>query len=31
MGVVAAGGNVAPGDVIAVELPEGPHEPLGRV
>jgi hypothetical protein len=31
MGVVAAGGDVAPGDVIAVELPEGPHEPLGRV
>jgi len=31
MGVVIAGGGVAPGDVVAVELPDGPHEPLDRV
>src|SRR3954447_7006121 len=31
MGVVIAGGAVAPGDVVAVELPDGPHEPLDRV
>jgi hypothetical protein len=31
MGVVAVGGDVAPGDVITVELPEGPQEPLERV
>lgn len=31
MGVVAAGGDVARNDVIMVELPEGPHEPLDRV
>ena len=31
MGVVTADGDVASDDVIAVELPEGPHEPLERV
>ncbi len=31
MGVVLAGGDVTPGDVVAVELPDGPHEPLDRV
>jgi len=31
MGVVIVGGCVAPGDVVAVELPDGPHEPLDRV
>lgn len=31
MGIVTAGGDVAPKDVIKVELPEGPHEPLERV
>jgi MOSC domain-containing protein YiiM len=31
MGVVIAGGGAAPGDVVAVELPDGPHEPLDRV
>ncbi len=31
MGVVATGGDVAPDDAIAMELPEGPHEPLERV
>jgi MOSC domain-containing protein YiiM len=31
MGVVIAGGGVAAGDVVAVELPDGPHEPLDRV
>ncbi|GGW35971.1 MOSC domain-containing protein [Streptomyces lucensis JCM 4490] len=31
MGVVLAGGVVRPGDAIAVELPEGPFRPLGRV
>jgi MOSC domain-containing protein YiiM len=28
MGVVLAGGEVRPGDPIAVELPEGPARPL---
>lgn len=28
MGVVLAGGEVRPGDTIAVELPEGAHRPL---
>ena len=28
MGVVSAGGDVALVDVLTVELPEGPHEPL---
>jgi MOSC domain-containing protein YiiM len=31
MGVVLAGGSVRPGDVITVEMPEGPHEPLKPV
>ncbi|MFD5921259.1 MOSC domain-containing protein [Kitasatospora sp. NPDC058201] len=31
MGVVREGGVVRPGDVIEVELPEGPHRPLDRV
>ena len=31
MGVVLAGGTVAPGDAIAVELPPPPHQPLERV
>ena len=31
MGVVLAGGDVHPGDVITVELPEGPHEALKLV
>ncbi len=31
MGVVAVGGDVTCGDVITVELPEGPQEPLQRV
>ncbi len=31
MGVVAVGGDVTCGDVITVELPEGPQEPLERV
>lgn len=31
MGVVLHGGEVRPGDPIAVELPEGPHRPLERV
>ncbi len=31
MGVVAVGGDVACGDVIVVELPEGPQQPLERV
>jgi MOSC domain len=28
MGVVVAGGEVRPGDLIATELPSGPHRPL---
>ena len=28
MGIVAAGGDVRPGDAIRVELPPGPHRPL---
>jgi MOSC domain-containing protein YiiM len=31
MAVVLAGGEVAPGDAIRVELPPVPHEPLGVV
>ncbi|MFJ2032205.1 MOSC domain-containing protein [Streptosporangium sp. NPDC087985] len=31
MGVVAAGGEVRPGDAIEVELPPPPHRPLDRV
>lgn len=31
MGVVLAGGDVTPGDVVTVELSEGPHECLDRV
>jgi MOSC domain-containing protein YiiM len=31
MAVVLAGGEVAPGDPIAVELPPPPHRPLDRV
>jgi MOSC domain-containing protein YiiM len=31
MAVVLAGGEVRPGDSIAVELPPGPHEPLRPV
>jgi MOSC domain-containing protein YiiM len=31
MGIVAAGGEVRPGDPIEVELPDGPHRPLERV
>ena len=31
MGIVLAGGEVSPGDPIAVELPPAPHEALDRV
>ncbi len=31
MGVVLRGGEVRPGDPLAVELPQGPHRPLDRV
>jgi MOSC domain-containing protein YiiM len=31
MGIVVAGGDVRPGDAIAVTLPQGPHELLKRV
>jgi MOSC domain-containing protein YiiM len=31
MSVVQAGGVVRPGDLITVELPDGPHRPLDRV
>jgi len=31
MGIVAAGGRVAPGDAIRVGLPTGPHRPLRPV
>jgi MOSC domain-containing protein YiiM len=31
MGVVQLGGEVRPGDRIAVELPPTPHRPLDRV
>jgi MOSC domain-containing protein YiiM len=31
MGIVAADGTVAPGDALTVELPAGPHRPLGVV
>jgi MOSC domain-containing protein YiiM len=31
MGVVLAGGEIRPGDAIAVELPANPHRPLQPV
>ena len=31
MGIVAAGGEVRPGDLIQVKLPPEPHQPLDRV
>jgi MOSC domain-containing protein YiiM len=31
MAVVTSGGEVAPGDAITVELPQGAHQPLDRV
>ncbi|WP_031477090.1 MOSC domain-containing protein [Streptomyces bicolor] len=31
MGTVKSGGAVRPGDMIKVELPDGPHRPLERV
>jgi MOSC domain-containing protein YiiM len=31
MGVVIRGGQVAPGDVVSVRLPAGPHRALGPV
>jgi MOSC domain-containing protein YiiM len=31
MGIVLAGGEVRPGDAIAIELPPPPHRPLDRV
>jgi MOSC domain-containing protein YiiM len=31
MGVVVAGGEVRPGDLVRVELPPGPHRPLERI
>jgi MOSC domain-containing protein YiiM len=31
MGVVIAGGEIRPGDAIAVALPPTPHTPLGVV
>jgi MOSC domain-containing protein YiiM len=31
MGIVRTSGDVAPGDLITVESPDGPHEPLDRV
>jgi MOSC domain-containing protein YiiM len=31
MGIVLAGGEVRPGDLIAVELPPEPHRPLKPV
>lgn len=31
MGIVLQGGQVTPGDTIAVTLPEGPHRPLEKV
>jgi MOSC domain-containing protein YiiM len=31
MGIVIAGGDIAPGDAIAVELPPQPHRPLEKV
>ena len=31
MGVVVNGGEVRPGDVIRVELPPAPHQPLKPV
>ncbi|MEZ0065802.1 MOSC domain-containing protein YiiM [Streptacidiphilus sp. MAP12-20] len=31
MGIVLTTGEVRPGDVITVELPDGPHRPLERV
>jgi MOSC domain-containing protein YiiM len=31
MGVVRRGGEVRPGDLVTVVLPDGPHRPLDRV
>jgi MOSC domain-containing protein YiiM len=31
MGIVAVGGEIAPGDAIRIELPPVPHQPLDRV
>ncbi|MEU6083110.1 MOSC domain-containing protein [Streptomyces sp. NPDC047108] len=31
MGIVITGGEVRPGDPVAVDLPRGPHRPLERV
>jgi MOSC domain-containing protein YiiM len=31
MAIVVKGGPVSPGDPVAAELPDGPHEPLDRV
>jgi MOSC domain-containing protein YiiM len=31
MAIVLEGGPVSPGDLVAAELPNGPHEPLDRV
>ena len=31
MGIVIAGGDIAPGDAISVELPREPHRPLEKV
>jgi len=31
MGVVIAGGDIAPGDAISVDLPPEPHRPLEKV
>jgi MOSC domain-containing protein YiiM len=31
MGIVVMGGDVACGDRVTVQLPEGPHEPLDRI
>jgi MOSC domain-containing protein YiiM len=31
MGIVIAGGDIAPGDAIGVDLPPQPHRPLEKV
>ena len=31
MGIVIAGGDIAPGDAISVDLPPEPHRPLEKV
>jgi MOSC domain-containing protein YiiM len=31
MAIVLAGGEVAPGDTVGMELPPQPHRPLGPV